>query len=101
MAAAAALTGGMIIAPGLSTFGAGNHGSIFAQDQGLTTQWDLDNAVAAQQAAMMEDSGGVGVDTGVDTGSSTILVPMSISLVLCMMCFSFMIVSVMMISSGD
>jgi hypothetical protein len=46
----------MMLAPGLSTFGAGNSGSIFPEDQGLTNQMYLTQAINKRDMAIMEDS---------------------------------------------
>lgn len=70
MAGQGALLGGMILAPGLSTFGTGNAASIFPEDQAAQTQTDLERALAMQEAAAYEDTGGVSDQNASGSGQS-------------------------------
>lgn len=95
MAGQAALLGGLILAPGLTTFGTGNSASIFPEDQGSMIQSDLERALAMQQAAQYEDMGGVSDQNASGSDQSILLLGSMVSGVsLCLVVFMMMMVMI-------
>jgi hypothetical protein len=94
MAGQAALLGGLILAPGLTTFGTGNSASIFPEDQGSMIQSDLERALAMQQAAQYEDTGVSDQNASGSDQSILLLGSMVSGVSLCLVVFMMMMVMI-------